>query len=279
MYASCGWFFDDVAGLEASLVIRMGAHALDLLADARGKPPTRQVLDVLAEAKSNRPEAGTGADVFRQVSGDRVTVAHAVAGAALCDAVGAPRVDVGWEVALAPAKRKRGAHASAGVARATHLRTGAIAMTRYAAQAGPQGGTVATVGRQRLTIDDLDAETKGALVMAQLPSLLREGVDTRLAALAVDAARELPPDGETPEGVARRATLTQVLLGALEGTPSAANLRLAAELYDIVALPDTATERRVLEERVWTLCSRGRPSAPLRALAEKVGVAIVKTGA
>jgi hypothetical protein len=112
--------------------------------------------------------------------------------------------------------------------------------------------------------------------MAELPSLLRGGVDTRIVELAVVAARELPPDGETPEGVARRATLTQVLLGALEGTPSAANLRLAAELYDIVALPDTATERRVLEERVWTLCAHGRPSAPLRALAEKVGV-VVKT--
>ena len=276
MYASCGWFFDDVAGLEGSLVIRMGAHALDLLAEAGGKPPTRQVLDVLAEAKSNRPEEGTGADVFRRVSGDRVTVAHAVAGAALCDAVGAPRVDVGWDVALTPAKRRRGTHASTGVARATHLRTGAIAMTRYTAQVGPQGGAVATVGRQRLTIDDLDAETKGALVMAELPSLLRGGVDTRIVELAVAAARELPPDGETPEGVARRATLTQVLLGALEGTPSAANLRLAAELYDIVALPDTASERRVLEERVWTLCAHGRPSAPLRALAEKVGV-VVKT--
>src|SRR4029079_8651846 len=192
------------------------------------------------------------------------------------DAVGAPRVDVGWDVALTPAKRRRGTHASTGVARATHLRTGAIAMTRYTAQVGPQGGAVATVGRQRLTIDDLDAETKGALVMAELPSLLRGGVDTRIVELAVAAARELPPDGEQPEGVARRATLTQVLLGALEGTPSAANLRLAAELYDIVALPDTATERRVLEERVWTLCAHGRPSAPSRALAEKVGV-VVKT--
>src|SRR4029078_12349104 len=63
MYASCGWFFDDVAGLEGALVIRMGAHALDLLAGLGGRAPTRQVLDILAEAKSNRRELGTGADV------------------------------------------------------------------------------------------------------------------------------------------------------------------------------------------------------------------------
>ena len=279
MYASCGWFFDDVAGLEASLVIRMGAHALDLIAEAGGKPPTRQVLDALAEAKSNRPEAETGADVFRRVTRDRVTVAHAVAGAALCDAVGAPRVNVGWDVALSPGRSRGGARAASGSARAVHLRTGAIETVAYTAQAGPKGALVATAGKSRLAIDDLDAETKGTLVMAELPSLLRGIPDDKIVALAVEAARELPPDGETPEGVARRATLTRILLAALEGTPSAAGLKLAAELYEIVALPDTAPDRRKLEERVWSLCARGRPSAPLRALAEKVGVAVGKTNA
>jgi hypothetical protein len=33
----------------------------------------------------------------------------------------------------------------------------------------------------------------------------------------------------------------------------------------------------LLEERVWALSSRGRPSAPLRALAEKVGLAASKS--
>ena len=279
MYASCGWFFDDVAGLEASLVIRMGAHALDLLADAGGKPPTRQVLEVLAAAKSNRPKEGTGADVFRRVARDRVTVAHAVAGAALADAVGAPRVDAGWEVTLAPAKTKPGAREARethGTAQAVHARSGAVETVAYTAQAGAAGKMIAKVGGERLTIADLDAETKAALVMAELPSLLRDVRDPKVLALAVEAARELPPDGETPEGVARRAGLTRVLLAALAGKPSAAALRLATELIDIVEIPDAAPEKRLLEERVWDLCARGRPSAPLRALAEKVGLAIPK---
>ncbi len=55
MYASCAWFFDDIAGLEASLVIRIGAHALDLMRQAGGTPPVRQVLEALAEGKSNCP--------------------------------------------------------------------------------------------------------------------------------------------------------------------------------------------------------------------------------
>ena len=66
MYASCGWFFDDIAGLEAALVMRMGAHALDQLSELGARPPTAKVLAVLAEARSNQPEHGTGADVMRR---------------------------------------------------------------------------------------------------------------------------------------------------------------------------------------------------------------------
>ena len=55
-------------------------------------------------------------------------------------------------------------------------------------------------------------------------------------------------------------------------------LRAAAELYEIIDLPRRARrDRRVLEERVWTLLAHGRPSAPLRALAEKVGFAVAKS--
>jgi len=277
MYASCGWFFDDIAGLEAVLVIRMGAHALDLLAEAGGKPPTRQVLDVLAAAKSNRAEAGTGADVFRRVARDRVTAVHAIAGAALADVVGAPRVDVGWDVTLEETKGGRRPRASRGAARAVNLRTGAIVAAPFAASAGSAGALVVKVGGDRLKFSDLDAETKAALVMAELPSLLPAVHDAKVLALAVEAARELPPDGETPEGVARRAALTRVLFAALDGEPSGAHLRLAGELIDVLALPDTSPDRRALEERVWALSSRGRPSAPLRALAEKVGLTASKT--
>ncbi|HEY7370773.1 MAG TPA: DUF3536 domain-containing protein [Polyangia bacterium] len=287
MYASCGWFFDDVAGLEATLVIRMGAHALDLLAEAGGKPPTRQVLDALAEAKSNRPEAGTGADVFRKVARDRVTATHAIAGAALADAVGAPRVDAGWDVDLAAGKAGKGgeggggrggrsARVSRGSARAVSVRTGAVEEAAFATQVASGGALVAKVGGDWLKLAELDAETKAALVMAELPSLLPAVRDAKVLALAVEAARELPPDGETPEGVARRAALTRVLFAALERAPSAAVLRLASELVDILALPETSPDRRVLEERVWALSARGRPSAPLRALADKVGLAAAK---
>jgi uncharacterized protein DUF3536/glycosyl hydrolase family 57 len=277
MYASCGWFFDDVAGLEGLLVIRLGAHALDSIAQLGGKPPTRQVLDVLSQAKSNRAEAGTGADIFRRVARDRVTVAHAVAGAALADVVGAPRVNVGWDVTLKPSKSKQAARVSHGSGRAVNSRTGAVEEIAYTAEARSPGAPVARVGAERLAITDLDAETRAALVMAELPAMLPKAGEGVMLALAVDAARELPPDSETPEGVARRAALARMLLAALEDGPSAAVLRAAAELVDIIALPAASPEKRALEERVWTLFSHGRPSAPLRTLAEKVGLATSKS--
>jgi hypothetical protein len=136
---------------------------------------------------------------------------------------------------------------------------------------------VVRVAGEQIAMADLDGETRAALVMAELPSLLPIVRDAKVLALTVEAARELPPDGETPEGVARRSGLTRVLLAALDGTPSAATLRLAGELVDIIALPDAAPDKRLIEERVWTLCAHGRPSAPLRALAEKVGIATPKS--
>ncbi len=77
MYASCGWFFDDIAGLEARLVMRQAARALDLWAALGGEPPVRDALDVLAGARSNYAERGTGADVFREVAA-RLPVAAAL---------------------------------------------------------------------------------------------------------------------------------------------------------------------------------------------------------
>src|SRR5262249_5643889 len=174
-------------------------------------------------------------------------------------------------------KGGRGVRASRGSARAVNFRTGAEAVLPFTTKAGVAGALVATVGEDRLKTSDLDAETKAALGMAELPSLLPAVRDAKVLALAVEAARELPPDGETPEGVARRAALTRVLFAALDGDPGGANLRLAGELIDILALPETSPDRRAVEERVWALSSRGRPSPPLRALAEKVGLAASKT--
>jgi len=274
MYASCGWFFDDIAGLEASLIIRIGAHALDLMHELGGRPPTQAVLDALAEGRSNRREAGTGADVFRRVARHRVDGVHAVGRAALEALVvpGVPPAVPGFDVTLEGVRA--GAGTLAGRARARPRRTGVSEEHAFTAATRPGGVLEAVVDGRLLTLADLGDEARGVIVMGALPALLAEIRAPQVSRLVIAAARELPPDDETPDGVARRALLVRAVLVLLEaGTavPSGEALRAAADILDVVQLPPGSPERRVLEERVWELGERGRASAPLRALADKLG--------
>jgi hypothetical protein len=65
---SCGWFFDDIAGLEGRQVLRYAAHAITLAA-----PPSEAsrleagFIEKLGDARSNDPTAGSAADLFRQL--------------------------------------------------------------------------------------------------------------------------------------------------------------------------------------------------------------------
>jgi hypothetical protein len=62
MFTSCGWFFDDIGGIEAKQVLSYALRALSLSqADAALEAPVRTTL---ALARSNDARVGTGADVF-----------------------------------------------------------------------------------------------------------------------------------------------------------------------------------------------------------------------
>ena len=66
MYTSCGWFFNDISGIETIQILKYAARAVDLMGQL-GLPSVRdRFLAILAEARSNRREFGTGADIFRQ---------------------------------------------------------------------------------------------------------------------------------------------------------------------------------------------------------------------
>jgi alpha-amylase/alpha-mannosidase (GH57 family) len=65
MFTSCGWFFNDVGGIETVQVLRYAARTLELL-DSLGQPsPQDTFVSMLEQAESNDPDIGTGADVFR----------------------------------------------------------------------------------------------------------------------------------------------------------------------------------------------------------------------
>ena len=66
MYTSCGWFFSELSGLESLLVMKRAARLLDDLDALGADSPREEFLEILAEAKSNLPEMGSGADLFRK---------------------------------------------------------------------------------------------------------------------------------------------------------------------------------------------------------------------
>ncbi len=64
MFTSCGWFFSDLAGIETIQVMRYAARVIDLQDQLGLDPPRKRFLELMAEAKSNQPEKGNGADIF-----------------------------------------------------------------------------------------------------------------------------------------------------------------------------------------------------------------------
>lgn len=64
MFTSCGWFFSDLAGIEPIQVMRYAARVIDLQDHLGLEPPRKRFLEMMAEAKSNQPEKGNGADIF-----------------------------------------------------------------------------------------------------------------------------------------------------------------------------------------------------------------------
>lgn len=73
MFTSCGWFFSDLAGIETVQLLRYAGRMLDQLAELGVHGLEQPFVERLAEAKSNVPGKGNGADLYRtQVLPSRV---------------------------------------------------------------------------------------------------------------------------------------------------------------------------------------------------------------
>jgi alpha-amylase/alpha-mannosidase (GH57 family) len=69
MYTSCGWFFDDISGIETVQVIAYAGRVLQLAQELFGKRAAmleKKFVDRLAAAKSNLPEQQDGATVYNR---------------------------------------------------------------------------------------------------------------------------------------------------------------------------------------------------------------------
>jgi len=67
MYTSCGWFFDDISGIETVQIIAYAGRVLQLATDLFGEKASALetgFTERLAAAKSNVPEQGDGAAIY-----------------------------------------------------------------------------------------------------------------------------------------------------------------------------------------------------------------------
>jgi hypothetical protein len=98
MYTSCGWFFDDLSGIETVQCMQYAARVAELLEDVGGAPVEPELIDRLSAAASNLAEEGDGRQVFaRRVQPARVDPAKVcahVAVRALVEPDGEHSVDV-----------------------------------------------------------------------------------------------------------------------------------------------------------------------------------------
>ena len=64
MYTSCGWFFDDISGIETVQVLQYAGRVIQLASELFGQDLEPPFLEILALAKSNVPEQGDGRRVY-----------------------------------------------------------------------------------------------------------------------------------------------------------------------------------------------------------------------
>jgi alpha-amylase/alpha-mannosidase (GH57 family) len=101
MQTSCGWFFDELTGVEPVLILRHAARAIEL-AGIFGARLEDGFVAQLAAARSNRPGGGDGAALYRRAArADAATPPRVAATVALVQALGADAALPGWDVALA----------------------------------------------------------------------------------------------------------------------------------------------------------------------------------
>ncbi len=191
---SCGWFFDDIAGLEAVQVMRHAARASELCRDVFGIDPEPQLIATLEQARANEHGAGSGGDVYRRRAQSarrdltEAAAIHALArmnealttsttpsaistsyGAYVCDSAAPPEVEYD----------PSGLVEVRGAVTVTHLRTGLSRDHRYALVSPAPGAAI------RLTIDDSPGPSESPAVRERL-----------LQVIATRAARLLPAPAE-----------------------------------------------------------------------------------
>ena len=66
MYTSCGWFFDEISGIETTQVLQYYARAIQLMEELLGISLESDYLRTLENASSNLPEFKNGSEIYER---------------------------------------------------------------------------------------------------------------------------------------------------------------------------------------------------------------------
>jgi hypothetical protein len=283
MYASCAWFFDDIAGPEAAIALRRAAHAMDLWKALGGKPPERTFVQILAQGRSNQPKLGSGADAFARACKDRVSPESAVARAAFsCLAATAPGKSElpGFAVKTNCPATQATRRELKGTAEVTGLRTGESKKLAFSASHDGKSGFVCHVGGRRLGLDDLDEEASQALRFGALVRMA-DGAEKAVGCRAFLAVADKLGTCTASEQSAFVGLLIRVLATYLERgfrderagksrKASRIDWRLALEMADRAGAVQATDDWRRVQEIVWEYLEshRRRRESPPEALRE-----------
>jgi hypothetical protein len=227
MFTSCGWFFDDIGGVESLIVLRYAARAIEL-AGPLGADLEIGLLERLARAESNDAAVGTGRDIYLRFARPQVPPAARVAAAAvLAHGLGlepAQVIPTAWSARLTD----DGCEVS-------QRRTGAVAIFKcHLRRPSPGRTTVATTD----TRGGFDRE----LGVADLPDHAQDQVRTRLRAELLE--RWLDPDEH--RAVSQGAPVTLVVETALrhaiadlrrDGSEAETRVAALADLLELLGHP------------------------------------------
>lgn len=64
MFTSCAWFFNEISGIETVQVLQYASRGIQLVERECNIELEAKFLEILAQAESNIPEMGTGADIY-----------------------------------------------------------------------------------------------------------------------------------------------------------------------------------------------------------------------
>lgn len=181
MYTSCGWFFDDLSGIETTQVLAYASRVVELARDLFGVDLEPELLSRIERARSNLPEQGDGRAIYtshvlpRVATLDRAAAHFAVA--SLFNEFRDEESRLGFEVAFEEREARTAGRArlALGVAAVTAIATRSSERFEYAViHLGDHhlgvGVRPAERGRTR---DAMRADLTSAFGQADLTQMLR----------------------------------------------------------------------------------------------------------